>query len=253
MIKTAYSHGRKQCTNDGCFLIGSGTSLKAVDVAQLVNVDTISFNRSYVAWKQWGFAPTCYACLDPIVFEDNTLEIRQLIKECPRTRFFLPEAAACADIKTTEQVSFVKISSGNTFANDIATLTDFGNVGATSIQILALLGYRRIAMVGIDARYNQISDNVLRMDKDGFALLADDPNHFCFEYAQGQRQRVHPDLEKIIGRWPQVAKECVHKGIEVRNASLGSALGCFPITDFAAAIEWVAGRERLCGDEQNDL
>lgn len=229
---------------NGCFLIGSGPSLKKVDVTRLAQLDTISFNRSYVAWKQWGFAPTHYACLDPIVFEDNVLEIQNLIDECPRTHFFLHGSAGLAGIKPSTQVSLVKLAPGDMFSTDVSALTDFGNVGATSIQILALLGYRRIAMIGVDARYNPIAESASVADRDGFVMVADDPNHFCPEYVQGKRLMAHPELGKILGQWTQVAKECARYEMEVRNASPGSALDCFPTTDFSSAIEWV--QENVC-------
>lgn len=225
----------------GCFLIGSGPSLNKVNVTRLAQLDTISFNRSYVAWKQWGFSPTYYACLDPIVFEDNAPELQELIVGNPGTRFFLPDSPKFIGIKSSTQVSLVKLVSGNTFATGLSVLTDFGNVGATSMQILALLGYRRIAMIGVDARYGRIDASAATTDKDGFVLVEDDPDHFCAEYVQGHRLRANPDLGKILGQWPQVANECANHEMEVRNASAGSALDCFPNTDFASAIEWVQG------------
>jgi hypothetical protein len=224
---------------DGCFLIGSGPSLKAVDVTLLTHMTTIAFNRSYVAWKQWGFAPTIYVCLDPVVFEDNALEIRSLIEEYPGTHFFVPDNADSFGIRSSAQISHTKVAPGHIFSTDILALTDFGNVGATSIQILALLGYRRIAMIGIDARYSPVDETSVVTEKDGFVLIDDDPNHFCAEYVQGKRLRARPDLSMILRHWPQVAKECAKNSIEVRNASPGSALDCFPTTDFTSAIEWV--------------
>ncbi len=223
----------------GCFLIGSGPSLKDIDVTQLAQLDTISFNRSYIAWKQWGFAPTYYACLDPVVFEDNALEIQQLIEEYPRTHFFLPDSARHVGIKPSAQVALIKLTSGNMFSTNISLLTDFGNVGATSIQILSFLGYHRIAMVGVDARYSPLNISAAMVDKNGFALVWDDPNHFCPEYTRGKRSKAHPDFENTLGQWPQVAKECSNHEMEVRNASSGSALDCFPTTDFWSAIEWI--------------
>lgn len=227
----------------GCFLIGSGPSLKCVDITQLANLDTISFNRSYVAWERWGFTPTFYACLDPVVFEDNVPEIHGLLRKCLRTHFFLPDSAQSFGIKSSAQVSIVKMSSGEKFATDISALTDFGNVGATSIQLLALLGYRRIAMVGVDARYEAVNAADVVAGKDGFVFVDGDPNHFCPEYAHGKRQSAHPDLGRILGQWPQVASECRKHGIEVCNATPGSALDCFPTSDFADAIGWLSKGE----------
>lgn len=124
------------------------------------------------------------------------------------------------------------------FATDISELTDFGNVGATSVQILWLLGYCRIAMVGVDARYSYIDEKAVS-DENGFVLIGEDPDHFCDEYGRGKRRFAHPDLERILGQWPMLANECAMNTIEVRNASPGSALDCFPTTDFASAVAWV--------------
>ena len=228
-------------TGVGCFLIGSGPSLNEVDVARLAHLDTISFNRSYVAWKQWGFAPTLYACLDPVGFEDNAFEIRALIEEYPCTRFFLPDGGESFGIRASGQVSLIRMMPGHTFSADLSTLADFGNVGATSLQILALLGYRRVALSGVDARYSLLDKTSAVADKNGFVLVDRDSNHFCPEYARGKRQLACPDYGKLLGQWPRAAQECAGKSMAVRNASLGSALNCFSTTDFASAIEWVAG------------
>ena len=232
--------------NGGCFLIGSGPSLKEVDVARLKRLDSIAFNRSFVAWKSWGFSPTHYACLDPVVFEDNAQEIRGLIEKCPRTHFFLPENSRFAGIAPSARVSLVRLVPGRRFSSNVCELTDFGNVGATSIQILALLGYQRIAMIGVDARYSPIHESVAVADKEGFVYVADDVDHFCPEYVQGKRLIARPDLQKILGQWPQVAEECAARAIDVRNASPGSALDCFPKIDFPLAIEWVLGNREFC-------
>jgi len=227
----------------GCVVIGSGPSLNAVDVTRLAEVQTIAFNRSYVAWRKWGFAPTFYASLDPIVVADNADEIRDLIQSSRDTRFFLSENARHFGIDPTSRVTLIGLKDGEQFSSELSQLTDFGNVGATSIQLLALLGYRCIALIGIDARYVPLQ-NIASPDKDGFVTVADDPNHFCPEYVQGKRQSARPDLERILGRWPLVARECVRHGIEVRNASPGSALTCFPPADFRTAVAWVIDGSR---------
>jgi len=228
--------------SSGCFLIGSGPSLNEVDVTRLAGSDTIAFNRSYIAWKQWGFAPTLYACLDQVAFEDNVQEIRSLIEEYPRTRFFLPDSAASLGIRSSEQVSLVGMAPGHGFSSDILALTDFGNVGATSLQILALLRYRRVAMIGVDARYRRAEQARHVPEGHKYVVLENDVDHFSAEYGRGRRSQANPDLDRILGQWPEVASECARIGMEVRNASSGSALECFRKTDFASAVEWVRGR-----------
>lgn len=176
-----------------------------------------------------------------MVFEDNVPEIRSLIAEYPHTIFYLPSSAESCGIRASEQVSLIRLAHGHRFSTNISSLTDFGNVGATALQILAILGYRRIAMIGVDARYIAVDATSVVADADGFVIANNDTNHFCPEYARGKRRLAHPDYERILGQWPQVAKECADNAIEVRNASPGSALEFFPITDFAAAIDWVRG------------
>lgn len=236
------SAGLVERKGGGCFLVGSGPGLNAVDVTRLARLDTMAFNRSYIAWMQWGFAPTLYACLDHLAFEDNVPEIKRLIEEFPRTRFFLPDRAASFGIRSSAQVSLIGMAPGHKFSSDILALTDFGNVGATSLQILALLGYRRITMIGVDARYRRAEQAPVVAEEEGYVLLEDDTDHFSAEYGRGRRSRANPDLGRILGQWPEVASECARIGIEVRNASRGSALECFPRTDFASAIDWVLGR-----------
>jgi len=231
----------------GCVVIGSGPSLNSVDVTRLADVQTMAFNRSYVAWRKWGFAPTYYAALDPIVVADNADEIRILIRDSRETRFFLSEDARRFGIEPSSLVTLIGLEDGELFSGELPQLTDFGNVGATSIQLLALLGYRRIALIGIDARYDPLP-NIGSPDKDGFVTVTNDPNHFCPEYVQGKRQSARPDLERILGRWPLVARECTRHGIEVRNASPGSALSCFPPADFRTAVAWVLDGSRADRD-----
>lgn len=225
--------------NTGCFLIGSGPSLRAVDVSRLSGVPSICFNRSYVAWKAWGFAPQFYACLDDVVVEDNAVELRALIGEFPQTRFFLHDSARSYGISAMENVVLIKTRRGSSFGSNLEDLTDFGNVGATSLQILMLLGYRRVAMVGVDARYSPVESSMVVDEKDGYVLVADDPDHFCPEYVQGKRLIASPDVKKVLGQWPAVAQECMRHSVDVRNASPGTALTCFPLIDFVTAIDWV--------------
>ena len=49
----------------GIVLIGSGPSLNKIDPRKLAPYDAIAFNRSWLAWDDWGFAPRYHACLDP--------------------------------------------------------------------------------------------------------------------------------------------------------------------------------------------
>ena len=49
---------------DTIFLIGSGPSLNKIDMSLLKDVNTMSLNRQYIAYEEWGFFPTYYTIID---------------------------------------------------------------------------------------------------------------------------------------------------------------------------------------------
>lgn len=222
----------------GCFLIGTGPSLNKINVARLAAYDSITFNRAYIAWPEWGFTPPYYACVDPVALEDNAADIRRLTEESDVKRFFLNENAADFGIQPSERVTLLHIREDAPFSLDLRTLTDFGNVGASSLQILAALGYKRVALVGVDARYSSLpeldnGEDYVRMQH------GQDPDHFLPGYMAGRRRIARPDYDRLLGQWPQVAAECERVGLDVRNASSGSALTLFPSIEFNDALDWI--------------
>ena len=81
-------YAQTETVNRGCFLIGSGPSLNRVDVRRLADRWTIAFNRSYIAWDQWGFEPTYYAALDSRTIDRHAQDIRKLIQISSVKHFF---------------------------------------------------------------------------------------------------------------------------------------------------------------------
>ena len=123
---------------------------------------------------------------------------------------------------------FANSVAGPHFSDTLSALTDFGNVGATSIQVLRLLGYRKILMVGVDGDYSPEKD------------IDSDANHFRDDYARG-RVPLTPALRaRYTGDWPVVAAECKRFGVDVRNASQGTVLNCFDKIDFDDGLAWLA-------------
>lgn len=66
-----------------------------------------------------------------------------------------------------------------------------------------------------------------------------DPNHFSpLYYGSGKRENV-PNVPKALDGWNRAAEGCRRFGLEVRNASPGTAITCFPIVGFNAGLEWL--------------
>ncbi len=217
--------------SDGCVLIGSGPSLAAVDMSALADVDSVAFNRSYVAWPRWGFAPTYYCCFDPIGVSEDAAELQSVLPAYPRTKAFLNAVAGQCGLTASEQITFVTVLEDTEFRVDGVTASDFGNVGASSLQMLAALGYRRVALVGVDGRY-------LPMTVPADARR----NYFCDDYVADGRRMLSPDDETSRRQWDFAARGCQAVGVEVVNASPSSALECFPKMDLANALLWISGQ-----------
>jgi hypothetical protein len=221
--------------SSGVVLIGSGPSLNRIDPRRLRDIGTIAFNRSFLAWPAWEFAPTYHACLDPKSIAIIGSDLLPVIRQYPRTHFFLHADAAKARIEPSDHVTLADVSPDAAFAASWHRLADLGNVGAISLQILALLGHRRVLMVGVDGVYGADND--------------DDPNHFRPDYARGRVPLTDAERTRCTAGWPVAARECRRLGLDVRNASEGTALTCFATIGFSAGLEWLAtGAEnhRMC-------
>ena len=70
--------------SSGIVLIGSGPSLNKIDPRKLAPYDAIAFNRSWLAWDDWGFAPRYHACLDPASIAIIGPELPPVIAETRR-------------------------------------------------------------------------------------------------------------------------------------------------------------------------
>src|SRR5439155_8775247 len=137
----------------GVVIIGSGPSLRGVDMRKLANEHTISYNRSYVAYPEWGFDPTYYACIDRISLLDNAADIRAVVERSRIQQFFLRDSAAALWFRSEGRVRLIHVREEPEFSTDLDGLGMFGNVASVAVQVLAALGYDRVVMVGVDDHY----------------------------------------------------------------------------------------------------
>ena len=75
-------------TKKTLYVIGTGPSLRDIDMSLLKDKDTITFNRAYVAYEDWGFTPTYYMCIDANDLRSIYGDIKELT-ETTDTKFFL--------------------------------------------------------------------------------------------------------------------------------------------------------------------
>ncbi len=115
------------------------------------------------------------------------------------------------------------------FADDLDVLTDLGNVGAISLQVLALLGYRKVLMVGVDGRLP------------AGARDDEDVNHFSDAYARGRKPLTAADqraLHRPAGRWRRRNAGASASRFAMRLPARRST--CFETCGFGEGLDWLA-------------
>jgi hypothetical protein len=194
-----------------CFIVGNGPSLNKTDMSLLRGEYTFCFNRSYIAYDDWGFIPTFYACIDRVVLPDNAEEINRLIadRRFAQTQFFFPSWSRPI-LRNEKHVHFVEVyESGVTFDENGKRLGLLRNVGATMIQAAFYLGFEQIVLVGCDASYVERPADVEedksetgRVGWTAYKSTADtDPNHFHPNYfGKGKKYSV-PNLSAHLKGW----------------------------------------------------
>lgn len=193
-------------------MIGNGPSLSAVDVSSLSTVATIATNRSFVAWREWRFTPTWYACTDALTAEALSDDLHEVVGFRDLRTFFV-NVILRGRLPDDPRIVYVS-NGGDRFGlhaeavDGVHTARDYGNVGANSLQYLMALGIRRILLLGVDARYRPASGE-------------GDPNHFRADYLPDRpyrRSAPHTD------GWPAALDGARRAGLDVRLLSPGSSL-----------------------------
>ena len=217
------------------WIIGTGPSLRNIDVSKLKNEHTITFNRAYIAFEDWGFDPTYYLSIDANDLRSMYKDINNLIQNSKVKAFFLPEikdnmehpAESFQDSDKREHlfIDHKKVYTMiNPFANpkdanmasmyekhtkiypkkrEVHTFHD-SNGGIMGLKILKSLGYDEIAFVGCDARYKDDEESnrhITIMDKEYISNEDYDVNHFRDDYFGKGIRFGKPNEEWIIKLW----------------------------------------------------
>lgn len=210
------------------FILGTGPSLNKIDITKLKEEVTITFNRAYLAFDDWGFDPTYYLIIDGNDIRSLYKDINNLILERSIQKFFLlqvednylhkPMHFQDEEFKNNDEM-YVKSdkiiliknthNSTNPILHDIETseniwkTTVLPNAGFMGLKTMYNLGYKKLYLCGMDARYQDDTSyrNVL---VDGGAYKAstnEDINHFRPDYFGKDVFFGKPNQDQIISIW----------------------------------------------------
>lgn len=238
-------------TDKTIYLIGNGPSLNKIDITKLKDKDTISFNRAYIAYADWGFDPTYYMCADPIVLENIKGDIQKLIDESNIKKFFLPEWSK-KYFKLSDKIQylrFIKIFNRPVkfWGKNFKYLSIISNVGATCIPVLDILGYKNIIILGTDCNYEEkklknveiITNKNDKTRKIVYVSSGDnDPNHFRPDYFGKGTEYSKPQANNHYNGWLFIQSKYKKRELKILLSSPGSRLSnLFPEIDFSESLK----------------
>lgn len=207
----------------GIVIIGSGPSLTKSDIQLASNYPTISFNRSYIIFKEWGFYPTYYAAFDPVVIKSIANEVeKEIVPHISESLFFNRELMNI--LPKHDKIKFVNIRNSGNPNFSLEGIRDCGTVGASSLQLAGALGFKKIILLGMDANYS--SDSLTS-------------NHFTPEYSSGITPAQIDSLDFMFKGWDEVAQLCKNANIEVVNSSKKTKLNCFDKKPLTESLLWL--------------
>ena len=209
----------------GIVLVGSGPSLTREDVLALAEFTTFAFNRSYIIFEEWGFSPVYYAALDALMVGAIAADIESKILPYVRATAFL-EKESGERFGSYSKVRLVDYRENLSPQVSLDVIADCGTVGASSLQLVGALGFKKILLIGMDADYAQGAE-------------ARRTNHFHPAYSDCLIPQEKVDLDFVVRGWSGIVRLCASKGIEVMNASRRSALNYFPRLPLEEGLRWL--------------
>lgn len=229
-------------------VLGNGPSLKGFDFARLKAFDCIGMNAAYRYWREIGWYPRFYACLDLVVGLSHKDAIVDLIRTSAKNGielFFLRHNLIDAlpkDLRRSPMViDFDRLRPLDGFAVKPAT------TGSHAALIGAQLGYRTLVLLGADCNYvERVGGAKEKTEKIDGAKAArgvvlemaeapkDNPNYFFAGYQVAGDKYIQPSADLHVESWRVVAPFLKKRGVTVWNASPVSRVDAFPFRPFDA-------------------
>jgi len=232
------------------YIIGNGPSLNKIDIQKIKNKDTISFNRAFIAYQDWGFFPTYFMSADPVVLENIKEKVKELVATSPISKFFLPLWSA-EYFGVNEKIQYLNFIKRPVFdrwfwGGDFNRMKIIANVGATSVPVLYTLGYRNFIILGTDCNYVEKNIKNVKIEyhpedkrrKIVYKSSDDtDPNHFRPDYFGTGTEYSKPQQDNHYRGWQFIASQMHKKNANILLCSPGSSLAnLFQTADFEDVV-----------------
>ncbi|MFP6582308.1 MAG: glycosyltransferase, partial [Candidatus Hydrogenedentota bacterium] len=235
------------------FVVGNGPSLKQLDMPILKDEITIGSNRVYLGFEDWGFNFTYWAIADSLQFEKYTREWEQNIP-AETMKFYPFEYLGLFNVENGIPINFfppghpenktnfidpfktAEQAAPNGFSNTPDSVYLGHTVTYAMLQLAVIMGCDPIYMIGSDHRYAITKNDKKR----GLWKNENSENHFHKDYGKYSKKtnEFHlPEAEKSERAFNYANEWAQQNGVEILNATPGTALPSFPLIDFDDALQ----------------
>lgn len=240
---------RVNLTDGAIFVLGNGPSLAGVDLPRLSSCGaTLGMNAAYRYWREIGWRPRYYACLDLVVGLSHRKAIADLIDEKGGIELFLLRANlidSLGDIALSDKViNFDAFRLREPLLQDDPVTT-----GSHAALWAATLGYQTIIIAGVDGHYREIVHGARKAGGIELEVVedAENPNYFFQGYQRpGDRYNIpNPRPGLHTGAWESAARRLSNAGVCTANANSASEVRAFPFIDIDELLGEGSAKLRL--------
>lgn len=215
------------------FLLGNGPSLRGVNLHDLAPYATLGMNAAYRYWREIGWRPRYYACLDMVVGLSHKDAVAELIAETGETairRFLLRDnliSALGAAAASDRVINFdaLRLAHPILRPNPITT-------GSHAALWAATAGFRKIVLMGVDGKYVERVEGARGRGGIELEIVEENtnPNYFFDGYQRkGDRYNIpNPRPGLHVEAWEAAATLLRHERVSVVNGNPDSEIRFFP-------------------------
>lgn len=136
-----------------CFVMANGPSLAGMNLEMLRGMPTISMNRAYLLYEEWGFIPSYYVCINELVLEQFSEDIANL----PMPKFVnFDRRRLFPDFEQDNDLMYLRLGLNlrDRFSGDVTQpISSGGTVTFACLQLAYFMGFREVVLVGLDHNF----------------------------------------------------------------------------------------------------
>lgn len=200
-------------------LLGNGPSLARTGLSPAKTCSIVGSNRIFLGLADLGITLDYFVCINRLVAEQSAEGIRGV-----RATKFLPVSFKDIIREDAEDTVWFRSHGWSHFSRrpDFTGVFESATVTHAALQLLFLMGFSRILLVGVDHRFTTTGPGGTTVTAEGT-----DPNHFHPQYfANGFRWQL-PDLAASERGYERARRVYQRSGREIVDCTVDGALSVF--------------------------